>query len=253
MRSPCYLSLPFAGALALAAPSPSVGQDLQSAPAVQTPPPPVAAPGPRRWQGGLGLALGVPVGDFSGNVDIAAGLTGQFDYGLSSSVFSLGAEATILFYGSESRRVPLVGLPDLSVRVERSNQMALLHGRLRAQPREGRVRPYLDALVGFNYISTRTRVDADDVCGRQGSCDDSSRTDLDDLVLSAGGGAGVTFGFGADPHTTRLDLGVRYLYGGEADYLTKAGIPWGGDPIALEPHRSRTDMVMIYIGVAFGR
>lgn len=238
--------------LAASVPSVAVAQHAASGAAIQPAPAPVSPSGPRRWQGGLGLALGVPVGDFSENVDIAAGVTGQFDYGLGESLFSLGAEGTILFYGSDSRQVPLVGFPDLSVRVERSNQMALLHGRLRAQRREGRVRPYLDALAGFNYISTRTRVDADEVCNNR-SCDDDSRTDLDDLVLSAGGGAGVTFGFGSAPHTTRLDLGVRYLYGGEADYLTKEGIVWGGGPHALDPHRSRTDMVMLYIGVAFGR
>ena len=240
-------------ALALAVPSAAAGQDAQSAAAVQPAPAPAAPAGPRRWQGGLGLALGVPIGDFSEHVDLSAGVTGQFDYGLGGSPFSLGAEGTILFYGSESRHVPLVGFPDLSVRVETSNQMALFHGRLRAQRRDGQVRPYLDALVGFNYISTTTSVDADEVCSDNGSCDDDSRTDIDDLVLSAGGGAGVTFGFGAAPQTPRLDIGVRYLYGGEADYLSKGGILWGRDPVGLEPHRSRTDMVMIYIGVAFGR
>jgi hypothetical protein len=238
--------------LALAVPLAAAGQDTQGA-ASQTTPPPAPPPGPRHWQGGLGLALGVPVGDFSEHVDIAAGVTGQFDYGLGGSPFSLGAEGTVLFYGSESRHVPLVGFPDLSVKVETSNQMALLHGRLRAQRRQGRVRPYVDGLVGFNYISTTTSVDADEVCVDNGSCDDDSRTDLDDLVFSAGGGAGVTFGFGAGPYTTRLDIGVRYLYGGEADYLTESGNLGRRDPVALEPHRSRTDMVMIYIGVAFGR
>jgi hypothetical protein len=240
-------------AFALSAPMAAAGQDAASAAVSQPPPAPVPPSGPRRWQGGLGLALGVPVGDFSENVDIAAGVTGQFDYGLGDSLFSLGAEGTILFYGSDSRHVPLVGFPDLSVRVETSNQMGLLHGRLRSQKREGRVRPYVDALVGFNYLSTTTSVDADEVCDRNGSCDDDSRTDLDDLVLSAGGGAGVTFGFGSAPHTTRLDLGVRYLYGGEAKYLTEGGILWIRDPVAYEPHRSRTDMVMVYVGVAFGR
>lgn len=239
--------------LALGVPSAAVGQDAVSAAAVQPAPAPVAPPGPRRWQGGLGFALGIPVGDFSENVDIAAGASGQFDYGLGNSPFSLGAEGTVLFYGSESRRVPLVGFPDLSVRVETSNQMGLLHGRLRTQKREGRVRPYVDALVGFNYISTTTSVDADEVCDGNDSCDDDSRTDLDDLVLSAGGGAGVTFGFGSAPHATRLDIGVRYLYGGEADYLTESSTLWDSSPVAHEPHRSRTDMVMVYIGVAFGR
>jgi hypothetical protein len=256
MRCPlksCRIPTLIAFAVALATSSAEAAQDAHAAAAVQSSPAPVSPAGPRHWQGGLGLALGVPVGDFSENVDIAAGVTGQFDYGLGGSPFSLGAEGTLLFYGSESRHVPLVGFPDLSVRVETSNQMALLHGRLRAQRRQGRVRPYVDALVGFNYLSTTTRVDADEVCVDNGSCDDDSRTDIDDLVLSAGGGAGVTFGFGAGPYTTRLDIGVRYLYGGEAEYLTEGGILRGGDPAALEPHRSRTDMVMIYIGVAFGR
>jgi hypothetical protein len=242
---------PLAFWLAFAVPSEVAAQDALRTAATQAAP--VQPAGPRNWQGGLGLALGVPVGDFSENVDIAAGVTGQFDYGIGGSPFSLGAEGTILFYGSESRHVPLVGFPDLSVKVETSNQMAFLHGRLRAQRREGRVRPYLDALVGFNYISTTTSVVADEVCVDNGSCDDDSRTDIDDLVLSAGGGAGVTFGFGAAPHTARLDIGVRYLYGGEADYLTEGAIFRGREPVALEPHRSRTDMVMIYIGVAFGR
>jgi hypothetical protein len=248
-----HVPLQLACALAIAVPSAAAGQNPQGAAAVQTPPAPVAAAGSTRWQGGLGLALGVPVGDFSENIDFSAGVTGQFDYGLAGSVFSLGAEGTILFYGSESRRVPLVGFPDLSVRVETTHSMALLHGRLRAQRREGRVRPYVDALVGFNYIATTTSVDADEACDDDGSCDDDSRTDIDDLVLSAGGGAGVTFGFGAAPHAARLDIGVRYLYGGEAEYLTEAGILWDRDPVALQPLRSRTDMVMIYIGVAFGR
>jgi hypothetical protein len=248
-----HVPLSVAFAIAVAMPSAATGQNVASTTAIQPAPAPAPPSGPRRWQGGLGLALGVPVGDFSGNVDIAAGVTGQFDYGLGDSPFSLGAEGTVLFYGNESRRVPLVGFPDLSVRVETSNQMGLLHGRFRAQRREGRVRPYVDALVGFNYISTTTSVDADDVCDRNDSCDDDSRTDIDDLVLSAGGGAGVTFGFGSAPHTTRLDIGVRYLYGGEADYLTEDGIFWASEPVVYVPHRSRTDMVMIYIGVAFGR
>ena len=148
--------------------------------------------------------------------------------------------------------MPLVGFPDLSVRVETSNQMAMFHGRLRAQRREGHVRPYVDALVGFNYISTTTSVDADEVCDN-GSCDDDHGPTSTTWCSVQAVEPGSTFGFGAAPHTARLDIGVRNLYGGEADYLTKSGILWGRDPVGLEPHRSRTDMVMVYIGVAFGR
>ena len=84
------------------------------------------------------------------------------------------------------------------------------------------------------------------------SDDTDSMTNLDDLVLSAGGGGGVQIGFGQVPHRVRLDLSVRYLYGGEARYLAEGWIPWQS-PINPLARRSRTDMLLVYVGVAFGR
>jgi len=57
------------------------------------------------------------------------------------------------------------------------------------------------------------------------SDDTDSMTNLDDLVLSAGAGGGVQIGLGQVPHRVRLDLSVRYLYGGEARYLAEGWIP----------------------------
>ncbi len=210
-------------------------------------------------QAGVGLMIGVPIGDFGDNVGVSPGITGYLDFGLGNSPVSIGAEATYMLYGVETRDVPLVGLPDLAVGVETDNDMFLLHGRVRVQRPDGRVRPYVDGLVGFNYIATTTSVDAEETCYWVGStynCSDDgdSTTNLDDLVLSVGGGAGVQFAFGASPHSLRLDLSLRYLYGGEAEYLTEGDIRWQGEgPVVLQPRRSRTDMLMVYVGLTWGR
>jgi hypothetical protein len=98
--------------------------------------------------------------------------------------------------------------------------MFLRHGRVRVQQSQGRVRAYGDGLMGFNYLLTTTSVDAEDTCIYVGTtyvCDDDgdSITNLDDVVLSVGGGVGIQEAFGTAPSPARLDLSLRYLYGGE--------------------------------------
>jgi hypothetical protein len=210
---------------------------------------------PPRFQGGLGMMIGVPVGDFGDNVEVAAGISIKFDVGLGGSPLSIGTEVTYLSYGSESLDVPLVGMPELSVDVNRSNDIILFHGRVRAQRREGRVRPYVDGLVGLINIFTKTSIEGDVTCTGTGSCSETgdSVTNIDDLAFSAGGGAGFMVGFGKSPRSARLDVSVRYLYGGEAEYLTEGAIRWGSDAATLLPHRTQTHIVLVDIGVAFGR
>lgn len=206
-------------------------------------------------QAGLGLTIGIPVGDFSKNVDVAAGLAAHLDFALGRSPVSVGVEAAYLFYGDESRDVPLQGLPDLTVGVTTSNEIVLLHGRVRAQKRGGRVRPYADGLVGFINLGTRTSFGADVECASSVCTTDGgdSVTHLSDYAFSAGGGVGVMFAFGASPHSPRLDVSLRYLYGGEAEYLTGDFNPLQGGPVALQSFRSGTDMLAVYVGVALGR
>lgn len=248
-------------ALALAALLIGLPSGAHAAPG-QAPSDPAAAqpaPAPRPLiQAGIGLVMGVPIGDFQDNVDFSAGLGGHLDFGIGESPVSIGAEASYLWYGSASRDVPLVGLPDLAVRVDTSNDMFLMHGRVRVQQPQGRVRPYVDGLVGFNYLVTSTSVDAEESCifiGGTYVCDDDgdSITQLDDVVLSVGGGAGIQIAFGTAPSPARLDLSLRYLYGGEASYLTEEDLEWREEGVILRPRRSRTDLLIISVGVVWGR
>jgi hypothetical protein len=206
----------------------------------------------------LGLIIGVPVGEFADNVEVAGGLSGYLDVGLRRGPISLGGEATYLWYGEQTRDVPLSGIPDLSVHVTTSNEIFLLHGRVRAQRRGGRVRPYADGLAGFIDLVTRTSVDAKLSCSGGSEypyCSNGgdSMTNLRDFAPSIGVGGGVMVAFGAPPCSARLDVSVRYFYGGEARYLTDSFIPFADVPASELARRSRTDMVAVYIGVAFGR
>ena len=46
---------------------------------------------------------------------------------------------------------------------------------------------------------------------------------------------------------------LRYLWGGEARYLTQGAIHRVGNQAVLDISRSRTDMVAIYFGLNCGR
>jgi hypothetical protein len=244
-------------ALLAAAPGPAAangGEQLALAAAETQASPPQAQSGERtKVQGGFGLLVGVPVGDFAENVDSAGGFSGHLDVGLGDSVFSLGGEMAYLFYGTESRRTPLSPtIPEIVVTVNTDNTMFLLHGRVRAQTREGRFRPYVDGLLGFAYIATTSSIEESTDCDLFG-CSNLGSTNLDDFALNLGGGAGLQIGFGAPPHSIRLDLSVRYLAGGEANYLREGAIRRVDDRAFLDVSHSRTDMVGIYIGLVFGR
>ncbi len=65
-------------------------------------------------------------------------------------------------------------------------------------------------------------------------------------------GAGVLVDV-AKPGGTRLDFSVRYLRGGEARYLVPGGIRREGGEVSMDVCRSRTDMILVYFGVNFGR
>lgn len=215
----------------------------QPSPGTRTPP---------RVQAGVGVLVGAPTGDFGTNVGGAGGISGHLDVSLGDSIVSVGGEGAFLLYGSESRKIDLrEAIPDLPavVTVTTDNQMVLVHGRVRVQPRWGRWRPFADVLGGFNYIFTTTTLEGSDCSG---SCSTVDATNLDDLVPSLGAGAGVMVDV-ASPGGTRVDFSVRYLWGGRADYLREGAIRRVDHQAFLDVSRSRTDMVVVYLGVNFGR
>jgi hypothetical protein len=208
-----------------------------------------------RWQAGAGFLGAAAAGEFETFVpDSIPGLYGHVNRSFGS-IFSLGAEIAWNQYGSETRSLllgPLVPeVPDASLEVHTYNAMVGLHGRLRAQLPRGRYRPYVDGLLGFTNIYTTSEVKGEDGCGE--GCVFDSESQSSDFVLSYGGGAGIMINFSSRDRAPRLDLGMRYLRGGRADYLTEGSIHTEAGQLIRDFSRSRTDRFGVYVGAVIGR
>jgi hypothetical protein len=135
-----------------------------------------------------------PRGAFGKNINkagLGAELEGSHMFG--SIPFSVGLSMTGITYGSRTRHVPFNSdTPDILVDVTTDNSIYAGHLFWRAQNREGIVRPYLEGLIGLNYIFTQTDV---------GSHENPDLTlarqrNIKDYVISAGMGAGITVKLG---------------------------------------------------------
>jgi hypothetical protein len=207
------------------------------------------------FQGGINFLMGFPQSDFSENVEHAGfGLSGHFAYQIPQTPVALGVALGFLIYGQESRKEPLSPtIPDIMVRIETTNNILTGHLLLRVQPMAGdaRVKPYLEGLFGFNYLWTATSL-------KDSDWDDNniSSKNYDDVAMSYGGGGGLMIrvyqgkkarsnGF----YSININVGTRYLFGGEASYLKEGDIKRENGTVIYSPSQSTTDLLTTSIGV----
>jgi len=208
----------------------------------------------------LSFLLGFPQGEFDEHVSsIGFGLELAGGIQLGRSPLFLGAELGVLTYGRDSRRESFsLTIQEVTVRVITTNN--ILHGNLflRLQPPSGAIRPYLDALIGFNYLFTETKIrsifyDDDEPIARD--------TNLGDITGARGFGVGLAIDLWSGDVDLddgpsgwlgmQLDLGVRYILGNEAEYLKKGSISYDevDGSVIYEIERSTTDLLRPHIGV----
>jgi len=210
-----------------------------------------------RFQGGLNFLLGFPQGEFKDNVDKnGVGLGGEFLYSPASTPLGVGFTLGYMIYGQETRREPFsTTIPDVEVEVKTTNNILLGHLLLRAQRKKGILRPYVDGLIGFNYLFTETKIQ--DVGGGD---EIASSTNLDDGVFSFGGGGGLMIrvykskaqqGGEGKIWSVLIDLRARYIVGGEAEYLKEGSIRRENGDVFYDTIKSKTDLVTAQIGVTF--
>jgi len=199
---------------------------------------------------GIDFTTVIPKGDFSQNItNNGYGVGGQFLVGISRLPISVGFDGAFATYGSEEHTEPIsTTIPELRVKVRTNNNIAFAHLLVRAMPRHGTVRPYIDGLIGFKYLFTDTTILND-------SNDEelASTKNLSDTTSSYGIGGGVQVRLGALGRRGDicLDGKVRYLAGGHADYLKKDSIRREGGNVFFDVLSSRTDVVTVGIGVTF--
>ena len=196
-----------------------------------------------RVQLGVYFLTVVPRGEFSENLtnnSYGAGVQGLVRIG--SSPFLVGGDLALVIYGDEIRRDPTI--PD---GVTTSNFIFVPHFVLRAQPRSGFIRPYVDGLIGLKYLWTETSIPAISV-------DEPAVTDinLSDTAFSYGVGGGLQISPTKERESRfMLDIGVRYLRGGRAEYLREGSIREVNGTLVYDVFSSRTDVLAVQVGVTF--
>jgi opacity protein-like surface antigen len=217
----------------------------------------LAAGNQERFQLGISFEPFFPQGEFRDILD-RTGWGGSLDafYRIPNSDLMVGTSLAYYVYGRETRWEPFnVYIPDVLVKVSTINAVARAHLLLRLQPTLQSVKPYVEGLVGLQHLTTDTRV-YDDY-----DFDDdriASTNHLRSTVLSYGLGGGLAMDLahflGPDKKTHSsiiLDIGIRYIRGGTADYLMPGDIEIIGDTVNYIISRSRTDMLTPRIGVSF--
>lgn len=201
------------------------------------------------FQAGLNLGLGFPLGAFKENLDLTMwGGSGYVLWQVPNSFLAVGLSTTLEGHNLERRHEAFgPAIPEVRVDVTTVDCLWLTHALLRLQPRAGNIRPYADALVGFQYIWTET-----DVRDRNGVGQIAGTVNLDDWALNWGFGAGVDASLATfRPGAILLSLGARWLRGGTSDYLVKGSIERGNDLVILHPRTSRTDQLLAQVGITF--
>jgi hypothetical protein len=200
-------------------------------------------------QGDIAFVVGVPQGEFQDKVDNAGfGLTLFGGLGLGRTPIVIGLDGGFLVYGFERRYEPFSPtIPDVRVRVETSNAIAMGHLVLRVQPPTGAVQPYVDGLFGVKYFFTETTIRDDDRFDEE---ELASTTNFDDAALSYGVGAGLDVQiFGGRGGAVMLNAGARYLLGREAEYLQEGSIERRNGALVFAVDRSETDILLVQLGV----
>lgn len=203
-------------------------------------------------EGSLKLTFGLPRAEFAEQLD-AIGFGGNLSAaaGFEASPLMIGADLGFMIYGHERRNEPFsTTIPDVTVDVVTDNSVALGHVFLRFKPDVPGIQPYADALFGFKYLFTETRIESEQF----DQTEITRSTNFDDTAMSYGFGGGVKIHLftpkGPDaPASVYLDLGAKYLMGAEAEYLQEGSIRRQDGTVTFDVQSSRTDMLLIQFGL----
>ncbi len=199
--------------------------------------------------GGFSLPYGMATGALAKSFDHGWGLLGHASFFKGRKPLGLALEGWMVEYGRETERRRLFEDTDrVLVDVDTSNWIGHLSLGPELAVRSGRIRPYARALVGLTYFATSTSV--------EGSSDVDSfatTTQQDDLKLSGAicSGARISLSRGG---SVALDVNVRYVINGEADYLVEGDIHEAADGrLLFEPRHTQANLLVFGVGLSFGR
>ena len=201
----------------------------------------------RRSAVSLSVIQGRPQGSFARHVALGYGIDGAYLLRLDrAGIVSVRASVGALSYGNESRESALsesVG-GRVQVKVTTSNYIVPMSiGPQVSWPR-GPVRPYAHAGVGGQLLFSESRIQ-----GTTNGTVLASTTNHSAAAASWSLGGGVSMPLVTGRTQVQLDLGVQYVGGRSARYLTKGSIvDLPGAQIAVTPRESSTHIAIIRLG-----
>jgi len=211
-----------------------------------------------RFMVNLNFELGFPQGGFKSNVDRAViGGSATFLYRLPRSPLLVGGSFAFMNYGYDTREEFFSpDIPEVLVDVTTANNIFNAAFLVRLQPLHGPVEPYVEGLLGLNHLYTETTVydqeynDEDDEI--------ASTVHLRDTAFCYGAGAGVMvqiLGFSRGGRLLSpglyVDLALRYVKGGRAEYMREGDLVRGDGFLEYYVHQSNTDLVRTTLGLTF--
>lgn len=204
----------------------------------------------------LSFIWAAPQGEFADHIDrTPIGASLLFGGHVPGTSVFLGTEVSFLNYG-QRQYLELHRLEDVPVqalRVATSHNIGMGHLVARLELPLDPVRPYVDALGGIKAHVSKARVDSDVIVFPGGLAESAYMTDWT-LSYGVGGGLDVLV------HTTRntlseremrvnFNVGVRYLFGPEADFVRPDDVQEVDDRFVFNTTRSRTDVLIPQVGV----
>lgn len=233
---------------------------------------------------GISGMVGIPIKEFQDNTEsVGGGLRANIFIPVAPSLpVYFGLDFGYLLMGSNTQiidedlviRAGNIEIDRINIRLKATTTNNLMNGHavLRLKAPLPTVQPYVDGLVGFNWLYTRTKV-LDETEQRifvddpDGSNILNASTQESSLVFSYGLGGGVMLKVGPN---FAIDLRGIYLLGQEAEYFDQSQIQkWTLDfdtsatydpnnrqteDFSLNsdstPKNSRTDMFQVTLGIA---
>jgi len=206
-------------------------------------------------QANVNFLMGLPNKEFKENVDRDGyGIGVSCLIPLGDSPLFAGLNIGALYYNSKDQPIEV---ENSSVTLEPLKGTILAHLLLRGQKTDGRLRPYIEGLVGLQHFFSRTSTLNGPIYG---VIEDGSTLSTNEIakVFSFGGSCGCmysihTYADRDDESKAKeilLDLRLRYLYGGETEFI-KESYRIEGDNVIFDTVRSRTDLLTIQLGLSF--
>ncbi|MBS1911501.1 MAG: hypothetical protein JST22_05910 [Bacteroidetes bacterium] len=200
----------------------------------------------------LNLEMAEPDGAFHNNVrKLGVGVGAGVAWHFGDLPIALGLEGGILGISVETRDEPFsLSIPEVSLRVATSHNLAMGHAFVRLQPASGGIRPYIDGVAGIHDLFTTTSVN--DATG-------TSSTNKSDIVFAYGGRAGIMVPVyqcrdggvqcGDGCSAVMIDIGAGYLRGATGEYLRDGGIHRDNGNVTYDITSSETNLITGHLGV----